>query len=257
MKAVILAGGFGTRLSEYTDSVPKPMVFIGEKPAVLHIMDHYASFGISEFVIAVGYKSEQIKDFFMGLATRYESLEIDVASQKFSKLGKSGDRNWKVSIIETGKSSMTGGRLLRLKELLRDEPFLFTYGDGLSNVNIEDLIEAHRSSKSTATVTAVRPTARFGELIISDGSVTSFKEKPQLDQGWINGGYFVMEPEVFDYLSNDQTVLEQEPLTKMASLGKLGAFRHEGFWQCMDTKRDLEYLRELWSEGSAPWTINP
>lgn len=253
MKAVILAGGFGTRLSEYTDLLPKPMVFVGDKPAILHIMDHYSSFGVSEFVIAAGYKSEQIKSFFMGLATRYDSIEVDVSSQEYTKIGEKGSRDWRVSIVETGKDSMTGGRLLRLKDLVHNERFLLTYGDGFSNVNIEKLVKKHSESGLLATVTAVRPAARFGELVISEQKVESFKEKPQLDQGWINGGYFVMEPEIFEYLENDSTVLEQEPLANLASQGKLGAYRHEGFWQCMDTKRDLEYLRELWVKGDAPW----
>ena len=253
MKAVILAGGFGTRLAEYTDSIPKPMVPVGSKPILLHIMDYYAKFGVSEFLIAAGYKSEAIKRFFIDFPLLSADFEIDLASGKSERIGKRDDRNWNVKVVDTGSESMTGGRLLRLREHLSDEAFFLTYGDGLSDVNLDELLEKHKTKKSLATVTAVRPAARFGELEIEDDYVKEFREKPQLEQGWINGGFFVMEPEFLNYLSDDLTVLEKEPLEKLAMDGLLAAHLHRGFWQCMDTKRDRDYLEHIWQRGDAPW----
>ena len=253
MKAVILAGGFGTRLSEYTDSIPKPMVEIGGKPILLHIMEHYASYGVEDFVIAAGYKSEVIKQYFLNMATVNSNFSVDLASGEVSIIDAKESVNWNVTVIDTGIGTMTGGRLLRLQDLLQDEPFHLTYGDGLSDVDISELQETHLNNNSVVTVTAVRPVARFGAIGVSKGMVTSFEEKPQLNQGWINGGFFIMEPEIFSSLTEDDTVLEKEPLSSLATQGKLSAYFHEGFWQCMDTKRDRDTLEEIWKTGEAPW----
>ena len=252
MKVVILAGGFGTRLAELTGDIPKPMVSIGQRPILWHIMNHYAKFGYNEFVVALGYKAEIIKHYFLN----YPSLNSD-----FTICMKTGDivwhnrveEDWKVTLVDTGLTSMTGGRLGRLKSLLADEAFLLTYGDGLSNVDIKALVNFHNASNKMVTVTTVHPRARFGELDIEKNEVMSFKEKPQTTQGWINGGFFVIEPEFLNLISSDDTVLEKDPLERVASDGQLSAFKHEGFWQCMDSVRDKNYLEDLWANGEAPW----
>lgn len=253
MKAVILAGGFGTRLAEYTESIPKPMVTIGGIPILIHIMDHYAKFGITDFVIAAGYKSEVIKKFFLEFSLTNSDFRINTSTGETERLGNAPGRHWTVTVVDTGLDSMTGGRLLRLKPYIGEGAFLLTYGDGVSDVNIEALIKTHKTNGSLVTITAVRPSARFGELEIDGAKVKSFKEKPQLEQGWINGGFFVMEPNFFEYISGDDAILEKYPLEEVASEGLLGAYVHEGFWQCMDTKRDRDFLEELWSKGQAPW----
>ena len=219
MKVVILAGGLGSRISEYTKTIPKPMIKIGNKPMVLHIMEHFSRFGHKDFYIAAGYKSNVIKKFF---------------KNKFKK--------WNVNIIETGKHTMTGGRLKKLKKYLKNETFLMTYGDGVSNVDIKKLIKFHKLKKKLVTITAVRPPARFGILKIKDNKVVYFKEKSKLDEGWINGGFFVMEPFFLNYIDNDRTFLEREPLEKALKKKQLNAFKYHGFWQCMDTKRDKDKL---------------
>jgi len=221
MKVVILAGGLGTRLSEYTKKIPKPMVKINKTPIIVHIMRHYAKFGYKDFYIAAGHKQQIIKNYF-----------------KNKKFG------WKINIIDTGEKTMTGGRLKRLKKHLKNETFLLTYGDGLSNVNIKSLIKFHKKNKAFVTLTAVRPPARFGTIKIKGKKVTYFKEKSRLDEGWINGGFFVMEPKIFDYIKNDNIFLEREPLSKLGSINKLNAFKYSGFWQCMDTIRDKEILEK-------------
>ena len=253
MKAVILAGGFGTRMAEYTEAIPKPMVTIGGKPILIHIMDYYSKFGVTDFVIAAGYKSEIIKKFFLDFSLTNADFRINTTTGITERLGGTPSRNWTVTVVDTGLDSMTGGRLLRLRPYIGDETFLLTYGDGLSNVDIQNVVEAHKVESNLVTVTAVRPAARFGELELDGKKVKAFKEKPQLQQGWINGGFFVVEPSFLDYISGDDSVLEKAPLEKVASDGLLGAHLHDGFWQCMDTKRDRDYLDQLWASQQAPW----
>jgi len=253
MKAVILAGGFGTRMAEYTEAIPKPMVTIGGKPILIHIMDYYSKFGVTDFVIAAGYKSEIIKEFFLDFSLTNADFRINTTTGITERLGGTPSRNWTVTVVDTGLDSMTGGRLLRLRPYIGDETFLLTYGDGLSNVDIQNVVEAHKVESNLVTVTAVRPAARFGELELDGKKVKAFKEKPQLQQGWINGGFFVVEPSFLDYISGDDSVLEKAPLEKVASDGLLGAHLHDGFWQCMDTKRDRDYLDQLWASQQAPW----
>ncbi|KJZ15952.1 glucose-1-phosphate cytidylyltransferase [Marinomonas sp. S3726] len=252
MKTIILAGGFGTRLAEYTDLVPKPMVEIGGKPILWHIMNHYASYGYNDFLLALGYKADFIKDYFSNIALRNSDFRLNMSTGECEKL--SGPQNdWVVSLIDTGLNSMTGGRIKRLKKHLNGERFMVTYGDGLSNINIDELVSFHKSHGKMVTISAVRPTARFGELVLSEtGQVEKFKEKPQVDQGWINGGFMIVEPEFLDLIENDSTVLEKAPLETAAEMGELMSYCHEGFWQCMDSKRDRDYLNELWEKG-APW----
>ena len=222
MKVVILAGGFGTRLSEYTKTTPKPMIKIAGKPMLLHIMQHYANYGFKDFYIALGYKGEIIKKFF---------------NKKIS--------NWNINLIETGSNTMTGGRLKRLKKHIGNETFMMTYGDGISNVNLKKLLKFHNKNKKLATLTAVRPPARFGALKLKGKHVSYFKEKSKLDEGWINGGFFVMEPDFFKFIKNDETYLEREPLEQVTKKKQLVAFRHSGFWQCLDTKRDKDKLNKI------------
>ena len=252
MKVVILAGGFGTRISEYTDLVPKPMIDIGGVPIITHIMSIYQKYGFNEFFIALGYKAQIIKNYFLNYRALNSDLFIDIKNGKIEFL-KSSNLDWKINLIDTGENSMTGGRILRLKEYLKDETFMLTYGDGLSDININDLIKFHKMESKVATVTAVRPVARFGELQIKDKNVINFSEKPQTQKGWINGGFFVFEPEIFDYLKDDQTILEKEPLIKLSSENKLAAFEHDGFWQCMDTKRDKIILDSYCKSNNPPW----
>lgn len=252
MKVVILAGGFGTRLAELTGSIPKPMVPIGGKPILWHIMNHYSKYGYDEFVLALGYKAEVIKSFFLDYPSLDSDFTISLKSGEIEWHNRS-EQSWKVTLVDTGLNSMTGGRLGRLRSFLADETFMLTYGDGLSNVDIGALVDCHKESKKMVTVTTVHPGARFGELDIQDNKVKSFREKPQTSQGWINGGFFVIEPDFLDRISSDDIVLEQEPLEQVASAGQLNAFKHEGFWQCMDSVRDRSYLEDLWSRGDAPW----
>jgi len=252
MKVIILAGGFGTRLSEYTETIPKPMVSIGGKPIIWHIMKHYADFGHKDFHIALGYKSEVIKEYFLNYTTLNSDFNVDLSSGKISYENPS-KIDWNVTMTQTGLNSMTGGRVKRLQSQIGNEPFLLTYGDGLSNININDLVSFHRSHGKMITVSAVHPTARFGELNIDDDKVTTFKEKPQTAEGWVNGGYFVVEPAFFELIDGDSTLLEKEPLEKATELGQLMAYRHQGFWQPMDTKRDRDSLEEMWESGNPPW----
>lgn len=256
MKTVILCGGLGTRLAEETQIKPKPMVEIGGKPILWHIMKIYESHSFKDFVLALGYKGEYIKDYFLNYHARQSNLTIKLKDGSV-EYDNSTPEDWKVSLIDTGSHTMTGGRLLRLKPFLVGErTFMLTYGDGISDVNITELLKFHKSHGKIATVTAVRPPVRFGELLISDGMVSDFKEKPQAGVGLINGGYFVFETSIFDYIEGDSTMLERDPLEKLTKQGELIPFQHEGFWQCMDTIRDKEYLQTLWDKGNAPWSLN-
>jgi len=252
MKVIILAGGFGTRLSEYTEAIPKPMVQIGGKPILWHIMKHYEKYQHNDFYIALGYKSELIKDYFLKYNTLNSDFTIDLETGSYIAHEKD-DLDWKVTLVDTGPNSMTGGRIKRMKEFIGDETFLLTYGDGLSDIDINEVINFHKSQKKMVTVSAVHPIARFGELSLEQNNVISFNEKPQINQGWINGGYFVIEPEFLDLIDGDSTVLEKKPLEIAANMGELVAYKHEGFWQCMDTKRDKDLLEELYVSGRAPW----
>ena len=222
MKVIILAGGFGTRISEYTKTIPKPMIKIKKKPILHHIMDHYSKYGHKKFYIALGYKGDVIKKYF-----------------KNKKLS-----NWKINLVDTGKNTMTGGRLKRFEKIINNETFMITYGDGLSDVNINKLVKFHKKNKKIATLTAVRPPARFGAVKLIGNKVSYFKEKSNLDEGWINGGFFVMEPAIFKYITGNKTYLEREPLVNISRKRELVAFKHQGFWQCMDTKRDKELLEK-------------
>jgi glucose-1-phosphate cytidylyltransferase len=254
MKTVILCGGLGTRLSEETQMKPKPMVEIGGMPIVTHIMKMYEQHAINDFTLALGYKGEVIKDYFLNYHARQSDLTINLKNGHVDYSNPTSE-NWNVSLLDTGSKTMTGGRLLRLKTHLQDDgTFMLTYGDGVSNVNLNELLKFHRSHGKLATVTAVRPSARFGGMHIGDGKVLNFKEKPQSGEGWINGGFFVFEPGIFDYLTDDTTVLEQLPLENLVRDEQLMAYEHSGYWQCMDTIRDRDSLQELWESGDAPWT---
>ena len=251
MEVVILAGGLGTRLSEETDIKPKPMVEVGGKPILWHIMKIYENYGFNNFTLALGYKGEVIKDYFMNYHSYSSDLEVNLKNGEVS-FSNQVSEDWNVSLINTGISSMTGGRLLRLKEKLK-ETFMLTYGDGVSDIDLQELLKFHKSHGKIATVTAVIPSARFGGMHVDDGKVLNFKEKPQSGSGWINGGFFIFEPSIFDYLDDDKTVLEHEPMEKLVNDGELMAYQHHGYWQCMDTIRDRESLQEIWSSGDASW----
>lgn len=254
MKVVILAGGFGSRLQEETAVIPKPMVRIGEHPILWHIMQIYAAQGFRDFVIALGYKGELIKQYFLEYFYLRNNLSIDLASGE-TEVHDGHREDWTVHLIDTGLHTQTGGRLKRLTRWLANEPFLMTYGDGVANVDIRELVRFHREHGKLATVTAVRPPARFGGLTFAGDLVADFVEKPQIGEGWINGGFLVCEPAVLDYIAGDDTVLEREPLERLAREGQLVALRHEGFWQCMDTLRDVRLLESLWQGGRAPWKL--
>lgn len=255
MKTVILCGGLGTRLSEETVLRPKPMVEIGGSPILWHIMKLYGARGFREFVLALGYKGEAIKDYFLNYHARCRDLTVELATGAVQYAGTPVD-DWSVSLVATGAATMTGGRLKRLESHLRPSgAFMLTYGDGVSNVDLRQLVEYHRAHGKLATVTAVRPPARFGNLVMDGDTVREFKEKPQAGEGWINGGFFVFEPEVFDYLDDDTTVLEGRPMERLAAEGQLVAYRHTGFWQSMDTLRDKQLLEKHLESGHAPWTI--
>ena len=254
MKTVLLAGGLGTRLSEETQTRPKPMVEIGGIPILVHIMRGYAAHGFTRFVVALGYKGEIVKEYFLNYHLRMSDLAIQLATGKV-EYSRRAPENISIELLDTGDKTMTGGRLHRLEHLVRPEgTFMLTYGDGVSNVDISGLLAFHRQHGKIATVTAVRPAARFGTMAFDGDRVASFKEKPQASEGWINGGFFVFEPAVFDYLHGDETVLEQDPLENLAKDGQLMAFKHDGFWQPMDTVRDRDVLNELWRTGQAPWS---
>lgn len=255
MKVLILAGGFGTRLSEETDLKPKPMVEIGGMPILWHIMKQYSHFGHNEFVILLGYKGYMIKEFFANYFLHRADFTVDLANNETTII-KNISEPWKIHLIDTGAETLTGGRIKRAADLIKDEAFMLTYGDAVSNVDINELIRFHKNNNKTITMTSVQPEGRFGALDIdSDNLVLNFKEKPKGDGAWVNGGFFVCEPEVLDYISDDSTIFEQEPLCQLAMKGQLVTFKHSKFWQCMDTIRDKLFLMNLWDNEKAPWKL--
>jgi glucose-1-phosphate cytidylyltransferase len=252
MKVAILAGGLGSRLAEETELKPKPMVEIGGKPILWHIMMHYANHGFNEFAIALGYKGEVIKKYMIDYCSLNRDLSV---SLKTGKVTMSGGivPDWNIDLVDTGMKTQTGGRIKRLAPYMGNETFMLTWGDGVSDINLHDLIAFHRSHGKLATLTAVRPTARFGHLEMEGNQITEFSEKPQTKEGWINGAFFVLEPEIFDFIDGDDTHFEKEPLERLAAEGQLMAYRHTGFWQCMDTIREKKILETYWESGNAPW----
>lgn len=254
MKVAILAGGLGTRLAEETEIKPKPMVEIGGRPILWHIMKHYACYGFKEFFIALGYKSEVVKRYFLDYNSLNGSMTLDLSSGKVEMQNKDCD-DWILHLMDTGMQTNTGGRVKRLEPWLKDGTFMLTYGDGVCNVDLQDLLRFHRSHGRVATVTAVRPPARFGGLVFDGDLVSEFVEKPQIGEGWINGGFLVFEPAVFDYLEGDRSILETDALERLADDRQLAAYKHEGFWQCMDTLRDKRLLEGLWAQNQAYWKV--
>tara|TARA_Y100000992_G_scaffold301496_1_gene272554 strand:- start:1798 stop:2562 length:765 start_codon:yes stop_codon:yes gene_type:complete len=251
MKAVILAGGLGTRISEESSVKPKPMIEVGGKPILWHIMKIYSHYGINDFVICCGYKGYMIKEYFTNYFLHMSDVTVDLSSNNIEVHHKRAEP-WKITLVDTGERTQTGGRIKRVKDYI-DEDFCMTYGDGLSSINIKSLIKFHSSHKGLATITAVQPPGRFGSLVIDNDKVDSFIEKPQGDGGWINGGFFVLKKEVIDLITNDNTIWEKEPLEKLAKMKELYCYAHDGFWRPMDTLRDKNILEELWSKGNAPW----
>ena len=256
MKAVIFAGGLGTRLSEETSIRPKPMVEVGNRPILWHIMKTYSAHGIDEFIICCGYKGYVIKEYFANYFLHMSDVTFDLRYNQMN-VHSGNAEPWKITLIDTGETTMTGGRLKRVREHIGSETFCLTYGDGVSDVNVTELIKFHQSQGSLATLTAVQPPGRFGAIALHEGQskIDSFQETPEGDGAWINGGYFVVEPQVIDFIEGDETVWEQGPLTKLANMDQLSAFRHSGFWQPMDTLRDRTKLEELWASGKAPWKV--
>ena len=254
MKVLILAGGLGSRLSEETVLKPKPMVEIGGKPILWHIMKIYSHYGFNDFIILTGYKSHVIKDFFVNYYQQYSDITVDMVTNSVT-VHKTRQEPWKVTMLYTGQNTMTGGRIKKASEYINNEPFLLTYGDGVSDVNIADLIVSHNASGKLITMTAVKPSGRFGALTINhENTITSFMEKPKGDGAWINGGFFVCQPEVMNYIpEGDDVIFERGPLEKLAASGQLHAYKHEGFWQPMDTLKDKTTLTEMWESGTAPW----
>ncbi len=256
MKAVILAGGLGTRLSEETTIKPKPMVEIGGRPVLWHIMKTYSAYGINDFIICCGYKGYVIKEYFANYFLHMSDVTFDMRFNQMN-IHCGYAEPWRVTLVDTGDQTMTGGRLRRVKEHIGNETFCFTYGDGVSNVNIKDLIAFHKEQKTLATLTASQPPGRFGAICLAEdqSQITSFREKPEGDGAWVNSGYFVLEPEVIDFIAEDSTSWEKEPLQKLAEMNQLSAFKHYDFWQPMDTLRDKTYLEEQWQSGKAPWKV--
>jgi glucose-1-phosphate cytidylyltransferase len=253
MKVIILAGGFGTRLSEYTESIPKPMVTIGGRPILWHIMKTYAHFGHKDFYLALGYKAEVIKEYFINYHSLNSDFTVDLSSGIIKQL-QVDDTDWKVTLVNTGLKTMTGGRIKRLQQFVGDQPFMLTYGDGVADINIDELLKFHKSHGKMVTLTTVRPSARFGDLEFDGDSVSSFQEKPQLHEGWINGGFFICEPGIFDFIDNDSQMFEREPLERLVKAGQLMAYKHHGFWHSMDSKRDRDILESLWDKNSI-WKV--
>jgi glucose-1-phosphate cytidylyltransferase len=256
LKVVILAGGFGTRISEESHLRPKPMIHIGDKPILWHIMKIYSYYGFNDFVICLGYKGYVIKEYFSNYYLHDSDVTFDFKNQNQVNIHRRAAEPWRVTLVETGKESMTGGRVKKIQKHIGDEPFMLTYGDGVSNIDIQQLLHFHQKHGKKATVTAVQPTGRFGAMSIGEnGLVNDFIEKPKGDGGWINGGFFIFQPEIFDYLEGDQSILETDLLGKLALEGQLQAYKHKGFWYSMDTLRDKNYLEELWKSKKAPWKL--
>jgi len=254
MKVVILAGGYGTRISEETHLKPKPMIEIGGMPILWHIMKTYSSYGLNDFIICCGYKGYVIKEYFANYFLHMSDVTFDLEKNEMSVHHHSAEP-WKVTLVDTGEKTMTGGRLKRISEYLDDETFCFTYGDGLSDINIKNLIEFHKKQKKYATITAVQPVGRFGSLEMRGDLISKFTEKPKGDGGWINGGFFVLEPEVMNYINDDKSIWEQAPLEQLSHENQLSAYKHEGFWKSLDTLRDKNHLEELWKNNQAHWKI--
>lgn len=256
MQAVILAGGYGTRLSEETVVRPKPLVEIGERPILWHIMKVYAAHGITDFIVCCGYKGHMIKEYFASYFLHTSDVTFSLKDNRMD-VHNNGAEPWTVTLVDTGEASMTGGRLRRVKEYLNDDTFCFTYGDGVADIDVGRLVEFHRSEKTLATLTATQPPGRFGAFTLKDqdNRVRAFHEKPNGDGAWINAGFFVLEPQVMEYIQDDSTVWEREPMERLAREGQMSAYRHTGFWQPMDTLRDKHYLEDLWKSGEAPWRI--
>lgn len=254
MKAVILAGGFGTRISEESHLKPKPMIEIGDQPILWHIMKYYSHYGINDFIICAGYKQHIIKEYFANYYLHRSDITFDFTADNSFTVHNNVAEPWKVTVVDTGLNTLTGGRIKRIKKYIENETFMMTYGDGVCDVDLHKLMEHHRQHGKLATMTAIQPGGRFGTLeITNDSIITRFAEKKKEDGGWINGGYMVLEPDVIDYIEGDSTTFEQEPLEKLSTEGQLVAYRHDGFWQCMDTIRDKQQLESLWSSGSAKW----
>jgi glucose-1-phosphate cytidylyltransferase len=251
VKVVILAGGFGTRLSEYTETTPKPMITVGGRPILWHIMRTYAHFGHKDFYLALGYKAEVVKEYFLHYRSLSSDFTVDLSSGVVEP-HNTEDIDWRVTLVNTGIDTMTGGRIKRLRSFIGNEPFMLTYGDGVADIDIDEVLKFHKSHGKMVTLSAVRPAARFGDLDFDGDRVSSFQEKPQLHEGWINGGFFIIEPEFFDLIDDDSQMLEREPLERAVAAGELMAYKHQGFWHCMDTKRDRDLLESIWEKG-APW----
>ena len=252
MKVILLAGGFGTRLSEYTESIPKPMVTVGGRPILWHIMRIYAHFGHKDFYLALGYKAEVIKEYFLHYRTMNANFTVDLGTGVVHP-HQTEKIDWSVTLVDTGLDTMTGGRVKRLQSFIGNETFMLTYGDGVADINLDAVLKFHKSHGKMVTLSAVRPAARFGDLEFDGDRVSSFQEKSQLHEGWINGGFFIIEPEFFDLIDDDSQMFEREPLERAVVAGELMAFKHQGFWHCMDTKRDRDLLESMW-EKDAPWT---
>jgi len=252
MKVILLAGGFGTRLSEFTESIPKPMVTVGDRPILWHIMRIYAHYGHKDFYLALGYKAEVIKEYFLHYRTMNENFTVDLGTGVVHP-HQTEKIDWNVTLVDTGLDTMTGGRVKRLQSFIGNETFMLTYGDGVADINLDAVLKFHKSHGKMVTLSAVRPAARFGDLEFDGDRVSSFQEKSQLHEGWINGGFFIIEPEFFDLIDDDSQMFEREPLERAVVAGELMAFKHQGFWHCMDTKRDRDLLESMW-EKDAPWT---
>ena len=256
MKVVLLAGGFGTRISEESHLKPKPMIEIGDKPILWHIMKHFSHYGHNEFIICAGYKQHVIKEWFADYFLHNSDITFDFTSGSNDMIVHNNVAEpWKVTIVDTGLSTMTGGRIKRVREYIGNEKFFLTYGDGVSNVNLDELLEFHNNQDCFCTLTAVQPEGRFGVLDINENYVEAFREKSQEDMGWVNAGFMIMGPQIFDYIEGDETILEREPLEGIVSEGKLTCYKHKGFWQCMDTLRDKQKLDKMWEDNVAPWKV--